>query len=217
MKRILFFILVLCWLGGCTPSVPPATQTAPALQEEPAVIPWTDQLTAEQILSLCVSGLTADLAMGSGDPDFTFMPIVCDFLCHMDTAYTPLTQYEYEHASFISGYLSIEFTTVDGQYFILCDVPSELYVIYTAPDADSSLYAQTCIDPLYFNALASCIYEPKNTAPGNIPGAVFYQSSSLSTAINASLGTATVPNWRIRFLPSFCFSSSFFLRVISPP
>ena len=30
-------------------------------------------------------------------------------------------------------------------------------------------------------------------------------------------GTATVPNVRIRFLPSFCFSSSFFLRVISPP
>ena len=25
------------------------------------------------------------------------------------------------------------------------------------------------------------------------------------------------PNWRMRFLPSFCFSSSFFLRVISPP
>ena len=42
-------------------------------------------------------------------------------------------------------------------------------------------------------------------------------SSSLRTAINASDGTATVPNVRIRFLPSFCFSSSFFLRVISPP
>ena len=42
-------------------------------------------------------------------------------------------------------------------------------------------------------------------------------SSSLRTAMNASDGTATVPNVRIRFLPSFCFSSSFFLRVISPP
>ena len=30
-------------------------------------------------------------------------------------------------------------------------------------------------------------------------------------------GTDTVPNVRIRFLPSFCFSSSFFLRVMSPP
>ena len=42
-------------------------------------------------------------------------------------------------------------------------------------------------------------------------------SSSLSTAINASCGTSTVPSERIRFFPSFCFSSSFFFRVISPP
>ena len=42
-------------------------------------------------------------------------------------------------------------------------------------------------------------------------------SSNLSTAMNASDGTDTVPNVRIRFLPSFCFSSSFFLRVMSPP
>ena len=41
--------------------------------------------------------------------------------------------------------------------------------------------------------------------------------SIFSTARNASLGTCTVPNWRIRFFPSFCFSSSFFFRVISPP
>ena len=30
--------------------------------------------------------------------------------------------------------------------------------------------------------------------------------------INASCGTSTEPSWRIRFLPSFCFSRSFFLR-----
>ena len=42
-------------------------------------------------------------------------------------------------------------------------------------------------------------------------------SSSLSTAINASCGTSTLPSCRIRFFPSFCFSSSFFFRVISPP
>ena len=47
---------------------------------------------------------------------------------------------------------------------------------------------------------------------------LFYQSlSSLSTAIKASVGTCTVPRFRIFFLPSFCFSSSFFLRVMSPP
>ena len=45
----------------------------------------------------------------------------------------------------------------------------------------------------------------------------FIIQSIFSTAMNASLGTATLPTWRMRFLPSFCFSSSFFLRVISPP
>ena len=41
--------------------------------------------------------------------------------------------------------------------------------------------------------------------------------SSFSTAINASVGTCTVPRLRIFFFPAFCFSSSFFLRVMSPP
>ena len=41
--------------------------------------------------------------------------------------------------------------------------------------------------------------------------------SSLRTAMKASVGTWTVPRLRIFFLPSFCFSSSFFLRVMSPP
>ena len=44
-----------------------------------------------------------------------------------------------------------------------------------------------------------------------------YSSSSLSTAMNASVGSCTEPRERIFFLPSFCFSSSLFLRVISPP
>ena len=44
------------------------------------------------------------------------------------------------------------------------------------------------------------------------------QSSSIfSAAMKASCGISTLPNWRIRFLPAFCFSSSFFLRVASPP
>ncbi len=42
-------------------------------------------------------------------------------------------------------------------------------------------------------------------------------SSSFSTAMNASVGICTVPRERIFFLPSFCFSSSFFFRVMSPP
>ena len=44
-----------------------------------------------------------------------------------------------------------------------------------------------------------------------------FHESIFKTARKASLGTCTFPNWRIRFLPSFCFSSSFFFRVISPP
>lgn len=38
-----------------------------------------------------------------------------------------------------------------------------------------------------------------------------------STAMNASCGTSTLPTIFIRFLPSFCFSSSFRLREMSPP
>src|ERR687887_231445 len=39
----------------------------------------------------------------------------------------------------------------------------------------------------------------------------------LSTARKASCGTSTIPTCFIRFLPAFCFSSSFRLRVMSPP
>ncbi len=48
-------------------------------------------------------------------------------------------------------------------------------------------------------------------------GDAAHQESSLRTAMKALWGTWTVPIWRIRFLPSFCFSSSLRLRVISPP
>ena len=39
----------------------------------------------------------------------------------------------------------------------------------------------------------------------------------LSTARNASCGISTRPTRFIRFLPSFCFSSSFRFREMSPP
>ena len=44
-----------------------------------------------------------------------------------------------------------------------------------------------------------------------------HSSSSFRTLMKASWGIWTLPNWRIRFLPSFCFSRSFFFRVMSPP
>src|SRR3978361_523507 len=41
--------------------------------------------------------------------------------------------------------------------------------------------------------------------------------SIFNAARKADCGISTLPNWRIRFLPSFCFSSSFRLREMSPP
>ena len=54
------------------------------------------------------------------------------------------------------------------------------------------------------------------TEMGLVKKPAFY-SSIFRTAMKASLGTETVPKVRMRFLPSFCFSSSFFFRVMSPP
>ena len=45
----------------------------------------------------------------------------------------------------------------------------------------------------------------------------FYSSSNFNTDRKASCGTSTFPSWRIFFLPSFCFSRSFFFLEISPP
>ena len=42
-------------------------------------------------------------------------------------------------------------------------------------------------------------------------------SSGSRMHMNASWGMATLPTVFIRFFPSFCFSSSFRLRVTSPP
>jgi hypothetical protein len=41
--------------------------------------------------------------------------------------------------------------------------------------------------------------------------------STFRTVKNASCGSSTEPTDFMRFLPSFCFSRSFFLRVMSPP
>ncbi len=44
-----------------------------------------------------------------------------------------------------------------------------------------------------------------------------YLLSTCRMARKASCGTSTEPICFMRFLPAFCFSSSFFLRVMSPP
>jgi hypothetical protein len=54
---------------------------------------------------------------------------------------------------------------------------------------------------------------PRNDAP-RVDSAY---SSSLRRERKASWGTSTEPTIFMRFLPSFCFSRSFLLRVTSPP
>ena len=44
-----------------------------------------------------------------------------------------------------------------------------------------------------------------------------YRLSILSAAMKADCGISTSPTCRMRFLPFFCFSRSFFLRLMSPP
>ena len=58
---------------------------------------------------------------------------------------------------------------------------------------------------------------PSSDSPFSIVLNILYSSSSFKTLMKASCGTSTEPTCLIRFLPSFCFSRSFFLREISPP
>ena len=54
--------------------------------------------------------------------------------------------------------------------------------------------------------------------PRGIAGGHYWESpSSCSTARKASCGTSTLPTCFMRFLPSFCFSRSLRLRLMSPP
>ena len=63
-------------------------------------------------------------------------------------------------------------------------------------------------------------YEGKNLlsiSAARFPYLKFTHLFVFKMDINTSDGTSTEPMLRMRFLPSFCFSSNFFLRVISPP
>ena len=63
--------------------------------------------------------------------------------------------------------------------------------------------------------VASLIADEEREAPAHFR--FFSSRRLLSTERNASCGISTPPTCRIRFLPSFCFSRSFRLRVTSPP
>ncbi len=60
-------------------------------------------------------------------------------------------------------------------------------------------------------APAGCAWNMRILPPENHSSLIF------KAAMKASCGISTLPNWRIRFLPAFCFSKSLRLRVASPP
>ncbi len=69
--------------------------------------------------------------------------------------------------------------------------------------------------PAFVNRAEAVDGRPSPTMTGS--GIAAPYPSIFSAARNALCGMSTLPNWRIRFLPSFCFSSSFRLREMSPP
>ena len=68
-----------------------------------------------------------------------------------------------------------------------------------------------------------CLFVVRSRKPQTEPALIMLwlehspQLSTFSAAMNASCGMSTLPNCRIFFLPSFCFSRSLRLRVMSPP
>jgi len=71
--------------------------------------------------------------------------------------------------------------------------------------------------PTSCDAMLSFIASSQPTLLFRFPIPGFTHLSVRSTARNASCGISTRPTCFIRFLPSFCFSSNFFLRLTSPP
>jgi hypothetical protein len=65
--------------------------------------------------------------------------------------------------------------------------------------------------------IPACRRAPPAARAGELPDPIRYLLSICSTAMKASCGISTLPTCFMRFLPSFCFSRSFFLREMSPP
>ena len=84
----------------------------------------------------------------------------------------------------------------------------------SAPSRSSSLWRQSRISVLSFVSffLAQCFCQNVMIRTPQL-----LVSVAFSTATNASCGILTWPICFMRFLPSFCFSSSLRFRVMSPP
>ena len=70
------------------------------------------------------------------------------------------------------------------------------------------------------DVLAPCVHGRRRSAAAMPPDAArraLRYSSTFRIAMKASCGTSTDPMAFMRFLPSFCFSSSLRLREMSPP
>ena len=99
---------------------------------------------------------------------------------------------------------------------------SNAYRLGYRPQDDSEPYAEAVLAaepwaPIRSRSVTTVAPSaPQNTAPKPRPNED-QASPILRAAIKADCGISTLPNWRIRFLPSFCFSRSLRLRVTSPP
>ena len=71
--------------------------------------------------------------------------------------------------------------------------------------------------PAFSGPPGPAAFPEKTAPPGGAGRAHFFGASEVSAATKASCGTSTRPIDFIRFFPSFCFSSSLRLRVMSPP
>ena len=117
-----------------------------------------------------------------------------------------------------SGVILIFSTCSEAGSVFFCPQPHPVIITQSVNALPATIYLIAFAVPFFMALPPFC----KSAVHNNMHSIftvypVNYLSSSFSTLINAFCGISTFPTWRIRFLPSFCFSRSFFFREISPP